>query len=1121
MANVNEILALQLQLTGDPRGARNVASALQTDLGKALSRASNDFQGTLQDAIGLGIANGVKGVEKLQKKFHSAAQPLVDAMKQASELEKKIGELRQDTEDTVKQKEADILEARLAGLKTYAEQHTKLLDTQLKGEMTRMSAAFDRRLKLTQEYNEFAAQSLSTKLEQSAEGFGEVLNDAVTLNLKDAFKKGGGFFQKMGAGVEQRGAATGNKGVEGLGSVLGKLGTTLAVVGGAVAGVAALVKVMIDADAQMKEFNRETISSVGALDVMGKSAGDLTSGLDDLRQAAIKSTAAFNPLPGGLSSTTKEVMNLGLTSKEYLGILNKFGETGVTFDKMRDGAVSLTEVTEKYTTYVKAASTYSRMFGEDLNGMAEKMGDMMMDLGMNLQEVKEGFATIGDEAQKSGFGTKRFFNMVLQATTGMGQYNIRLSSTAKLLSQMSRILGMKQAGALFQTIEGKFKGESFQDRTKRILTTGKGLTQGVLTKDAENMAASFKQALGELKLDTSGMTEGAAKLYETIQKGSSADIVKAMSTASTKDRGVLEEALRSKDAKLAERLDKLFQASGAASGDLMKVAEAMQNASSGAKLVLEMRRMQDVLGKPLKDLNLQQATAYGVSVEEFQQMKALNRAAQAQLDRANLLADQSKKMKEGSDEQKAFLEQANKELAQSNLAIENGKVVSLATHKEVMNADDQALNWQKEADKEAAKKADQQQAWSEQTAQNTYDLTNLVSESVVSILETIAGYVREILVLVGFGKDNKELKEAVQAQTKANDEAMAKIDEEIRENREKADELNKAISSGKLTVEQADQARKGVEASKEFERAKRQEKADLRAKSKQITGLARGSTDDQLDLFNMIAGHKGKGAALDVVSGMSAEEAAKKVKEIEERKSAGGWETLTSAKGLATVGGIVAATLGIGAIGAVGGAYYAGEGNAEKAAIETLVQGENTAKATERTAKDTEANRKALEEANKIAKKQLDLAEEAKVREDVKEMNLALEKAGFGTNALKVGSTADVTAQVASLRMANPTGWESAMKHMEGSERKYVQDALVTSDGRVIQGERGDAWLAINEAYMKAGAGGRGTAAGGSPANVVIHINATAGMEHLVQSQVLSALKQYYGVVTGSTRAVQ
>ena len=1103
MPKIQDIMSFQLSFIPDQAALRSNASLLQTEVGKALAKTASDFQDNLEEAFATGVASGVKDLDKMQKAFYNASQPLIETLKKSKDIEDEISRLKLQTATSATIAAIKERELRLAGLKVYAEQQNKLMESNLSAEKARMTSAFDKRMKLTQEYNDFAAKDFTEKLEDGADSLGDLLNDAVTLNLKDAFKKGGGMFKKMGMGLEQAGAAKGGKMGDllgGLGGAVGKLGAVAATIGGVVGGLAALVKVLIDADAQTKEFNRDIVHSVGTLDVMGKAQNDVADSLEGIRKAAIRSTAAFGTPE--LSAGVKNVMRLGLTTKEYMSTLTKFAETGVTFEKMRDGVTGLAAETDKYTNYVKAASTYSRMFGEDLGGMAEKMGDMMMDLGMNLNEVKEGFATIGDEAQKSGFGTKRFFNMVLQATTGMGQYNIRLSSTAKLLSQMSRILGMKQAGAMFQNIEGKFKGESFQDRTKRILTTGKDFTQKVLTKDAEVMAANFQKALGKLKLDETGMTGGAKEAYKVVQQGSAEEIIKALSTVSAKDRGSLVEALRDKDAKLAERLDKLVQSSGAATGDMMKLAESMQNASGGAKLVLEMNRLKQVIGGNFENMTLQQAMAYGVSVDEFNQMKQMYSAAKGQLSKADQMLAHSKTMEDGSDEQKKYLEEANKTLAESNLEIVDGKVQSAATHKQVMTAEEQMYNWQQEDAKESAKMADQHMAWSEQTAENTYDLTNLVSDSVVSILETISGYVRDIMVFLGFAKDKEDLKKAVLETGKANDAAMAKIDEEIKANREKADQLNKAIASGKLTVGQAEEARAGVAAAKEFERAKRQEKADLRDQTKAASNLARGASDEQIAAFNTISKHTGNAAALSAVGNLTPEQAQQLSNEIASAKA------VNQNKKAAEMRSNLTGEAGEGAM--IAGALFASSGESEKNAVETVLAGKKTSKSTENTAKNTEDSKKVLDKVLDVTKKQLELSEEESTREDVKEINLALEKAGFDPNTLKSGSKADVAAQLRKLQ----TDERYKAAELGGKDKKYFQDGLYNPQtGESLNFAQGDILVAAQDKNILTGG------SMGGPATVNFYITATEGREKTAANEMLQAFKTLYKVTTGSTRS--
>jgi hypothetical protein len=146
---------------------------------------------------------------------------------------------------------------------------------------------------------------------------------------------------------------------------------------------------------------------------------------------------------------------------------------------------------QRYTRATEIALTYSRLLGEDAKSIAEAMANYVEDLGADLEYVGKAFSNITTMAMESGFGVKRFYGMVLQATSGMSMYNVRLEEAGGLLIRIGRILGSKVGGDFLATLGKGFVDESMQDRFRRVLLTGRGRTQEAYTQTAADTGQDF------------------------------------------------------------------------------------------------------------------------------------------------------------------------------------------------------------------------------------------------------------------------------------------------------------------------------------------------------------------------------------------------------------------------------------------------------------------------------------------------------------------------------------------------------------------------------------------------------------------------------------------------------
>lgn len=1156
-----DVLNVGLQITGDPKATKelqqSLAPAIATfshDFSKSIAKVAKELGGELTETtkkFSQGFASADQ-IKRMEQAFYKGTEPIWKAMDKARKLEMA---LQKDLKKEVRAR----VELELKQLKDYTQKYQAAMKDQFKREVAHAEALFERKKRLAGEYNEWVAKNLEDQMDDAVESVGKGIGDVLKLNFRDALRGGGGMLSKLGAGLQQRGlekqaAASamggfsgGGKMMEMLGGVVGKLGAVAAGMGAVFGGIAMLVKVLLDADAQTKEFNRDMVNTAGGLSMVGKSGEDAEERLTELRKAAIDSTAAIKNL-GQIS----KVIKLGLTAKEYMEVTSKFEEMGVTFDKMRGNAKDLGEATENYTKYVKAAAMVSRNFGMSLTEATEKVSENMIDLNLNLDEVKEGFAAIGEAARESGYGTKRFFNMVLQATSGVTMYNVRLAGTSKLLQNLVRILGMKAGEGLLKDLSSKLQGESYEDRYRRILTTGGDVTGKVLRSEAKQQMAGVQRAVGGMsgtdaaKL-TGKLTGGASAAFEAAKSGD----VAALAKVSDKDRAVLIAALGKQDEALARRLDNLIDLAKGANGDIHAQVKALERLGPGGAIVMELNRVKGVLGKSLEEIKGIDAVAFqkmtGLSSEQADQLQKVARTVTGDFELAKAAATKFK----GNEVEEAKWNEENKK---SGLKIEGGVVKSAATGEEVKNTNDALLAWSKESHDENMKAMSEQEANSERIAENTYDLTNLYSQSMISILEDISGFVSDILVWLNLKNDPKPRQAAAAATLAAAEQRQEEISK-------KSDETNQILKDlrekkkGKLTDEDRTQVEEAIKKAKATQDALKVESQEVKSRKKAARGLMSGGGDEgqlfdeaikaglpldqatqlatsgkgaeflkQLDMAKRLAG---SGVSTTKIENLNAYSESFKADIQEVKKSP---EELAEDQQIAAEDAAKRFLTGLfSAPGSVRGSDYttaATDAEGKPVKYEDLPGG---AKQTDQFGNDwvwdkeeqkwnkqqnlQEKQKRTSDESLTELKKMSDPLVEMNERDKRQDFIKALESVGITGDAIAPLLTAETKEQF-NVELAGLEAGEATKEKFGKLKTKRLQDGLVLANGQVYSGSPGDAVAFINEQGM------RGGGKVGGAANVVFHIHATEGREDIVTDKVVAGLHQVYSVMTGDTAAV-
>jgi hypothetical protein len=438
-----------------------------------LPKVGEKFRDTMKSAIRGGL--DIKEVARFTESFSQLKGKMQGAIEKVAEIEGKLA-----------QENLGLLEkARLKSQLKAQNQQVAAQQASFAADMRHVKRISERR----EEAMKDAAEILNRNMAEGVEAFGEGIS-----NSFGKLKSGdiGGLFKGAGKGVQGRGMAM-QKGqmaqmkfigplVQKMGGLLTKIGPALMAIGAIAGGLALIAKLVMDADAHVKTFNKDILEA-------GVTVGDLEGGMKNLTKATGDLMEAFE---GGdmFGPNQSLALKWGLDTKELAGIYGGLGKIGQGMDRLVGGVAAGEDRVKALRTEMSRVVIYAKLLGESGAEMADKMGEYMEDLGLTLEGIQRKFGTIYGAAMESGFGVKRFFNMVLQATSGMSMYNVRIEEAASLMLQLSKILGMKAGGEFFDSMKNKANEMDAKERSKRMRVVGRG----TMTKDVRAM---FRTQLGD------------------------------------------------------------------------------------------------------------------------------------------------------------------------------------------------------------------------------------------------------------------------------------------------------------------------------------------------------------------------------------------------------------------------------------------------------------------------------------------------------------------------------------------------------------------------------------------------------------------------------------------------
>ena len=270
---------------------------------------------------------------------------------------------------------------------------------------------------------------------------------------EDAFKKSE-LLAQAGKGDEAKQMASMGKG-------LAKIGASLAMVAAVIGAVVMLVKLFMDLEAKIKEMNKALVQTSSVAD-FGFSHAEVGA------KAFEKELKKIRDETTGLN---KNYDDFAAKTKEQQDVLAELNRSGYVWSQMRKDMKGTNDQMRNYGDAAGLVLTYARSIGVESGEMAKSMADLHLKSGITFPQIAEQFSIITREADRAGFQTKRFYAAVVEATSGMSFYGVRIEQTAKLLSTMGALIGQVYGEDVMKQITGKFGG-SYQDMLKMVLVKG-------------------------------------------------------------------------------------------------------------------------------------------------------------------------------------------------------------------------------------------------------------------------------------------------------------------------------------------------------------------------------------------------------------------------------------------------------------------------------------------------------------------------------------------------------------------------------------------------------------------------------------------------------------------------
>ena len=644
-----------------------------------------------------------------------------------------------------------------------------------------------------------ASEWVEENLKAGSEKFGENLTD-VAEGLGDVFTAGidvTALSKKLSAGLgkglskagDLMGAAGGGGGASG--TALKVLGGAVGVLGATVGALGALLAAFVMVDKKVKEFNKDIIKTHGALSVMRLGGNDLNKGLTIMKHTVMDLTG-----------------NLGVSEEEAKTLFSTLDNGHITLSKLTGGTSDAAVAQRRLSASLRDTYTAANMTGVGLSEYAENLTNYVNDLGMSTESVNDNFRSIAKMASESGFSTRRFYSMVVQATSGQSALNVHLEQTGDLLLRMSRIMGMKKAAEMVGGAAGDMGSMGASERIKTLLVAG-GRGQQVFGREATQQAKNFSQdragmasAFGKA-LETAGLTGRGLESAFASGATDPQELVKRLGTLNARDQRALLSGLRASGEpgadEMARQLESLVNLSRGATGGLSARVGSMQDLSAGGSMAMRAAMVQRIVGnRAAGELSApERAAAENVSGMSGHQMDAFISQIKSQQGDFETMARLGKRTDAASQATVARL------AGLYHVTVTNGRIMD-ESNRELRDGNDLFQSTASTSAEAVEKTRTEAESIAYQTMDATVSiadiLENKVARYIQQVYEWMSGWLGPLLLKIPGLGDEREAYERKRATTSEFDKKIAEITSGSPDARKRMAQLQVQAHSSTATV---------------------------------------------------------------------------------------------------------------------------------------------------------------------------------------------------------------------------------------------------------------------------------------------------------------------------------
>lgn len=487
-----EILRLNIQI--DPKNAISQLTKFQTTMSARMKKAENSVSRLDR---GVKKFNFQVKVAKAQTKYvKDLALQYGEVGKSVQKAEKVISDLRGKMAGTSGKQKAQLVKQIAQTRRTLDIKGKKKAQEAISGKLDAARDAekkgMDNLHKQASEMGDAIAEPFHAMLKKDGAGFAKSIGGGLLKGLSKVGDKG--------IAMQQKAALGGGGGImKGLGSVMetfSKLGPMISI---ATSFFTGLVKVVLDLEASVKDYNKQLLSTMGTGNAFEKSLHNVekaSKSLDTTLQRA--------------RDSVKDSSNIswGISSEAALGFQQAMAAEGVSLDKLSAQTEKSTSYTKDHASAIQVAVAYSRAYGVSLNEISQLEGEMWTEMGMGADSIKESFSDISKAAADSGMEANKFFGVIRSFSSDMGLFALRMSEVTKVMGQLAKTMSPRAAQKFIGTLNQTFTG-GLQDNLKHTVIAGSSdggaantaLAQKDLAAKLANLPRDLKEIASEKAIE--------------------------------------------------------------------------------------------------------------------------------------------------------------------------------------------------------------------------------------------------------------------------------------------------------------------------------------------------------------------------------------------------------------------------------------------------------------------------------------------------------------------------------------------------------------------------------------------------------------------------------------------